>query len=342
MNKTQQQMVSALFDRVTGAFDPANPFAEHSLAELAKSRLEQAGQSTDGSTYSIQARALTNSDFPATLAGLVSRGAKDKEPLFSASFERISDIGYLRDFKPAQSSRMTAAPVFGEIEAAEIPHAGAIVEGAESAQIRSYGLIFAESRQTAVDDDVQAFYDRGAWAALGAKQTINHHVFRHLLSNPTLSDGAELFHTDRGNLLTAALDADALAAAMKSLRNLSDSAGTVYGLVPSVLLVPPSLERTAAALVKDIAAAGHDRLELVTDGLLEDSGLTGNSSTAWYLLPAPEVAPVIRVLAIEGQRLVPQIATQVNLTAETIEFKALLDFGVTTASARAIKSTGAA
>ena len=333
--KETAKMANAHFDGLTGRIDGNNPYRETSLADQAAACLREAGRAATGSTHSIVNQALTASAFPEVPAHIITQSAGAVE--IPAPHAAWTGIGYNPTFRPGASARMTAGGPFEEIgSGGEIGPAGSPVDGVELGQVKTWGTIFGVDRRVFVDNDVQQLYDLGPWLRQRGVDTIAFQVCQHLEANSALSDGTELFHADRGNLLTGAssvLDADGLDAASAALRGLTDSSGTKFNCVPQVLVVPPALETQAAVVLRTMAGATRDRLELVVQPELTDAN-------AWYLFPDPSISPVIRVLALAGQKLVPSVSSRVTLSGENVEFRAVLDFGTVSVSARAVKSAG--
>lgn len=340
-----EDMVNSMRQRMGDQTSGDTSFANYSLPDMAAECVKMNGGQIAGvNKNTVLSQALSSSDFPGLLSGTVNKTVLKKYPQIPATFTRIADQGRLPDFRQGSVIRITHAGVFEKIGAGgEILPLGYTVDGVEPAQVESYGGIVSLSRRAVVDDDLSVLKDMGTYLARTGKRTQNIVVCRFLLENPSLDDGTPLFDASRSNLLTgagSALSKDSLATAMKTLRLMGDDDGNPYGIEPAVLLVPPALEETAAELCRNISEAGRDRLELVVEPLLEASYLTGGSSTAWYLLPDPEICPVIRTLSIEGQQPAPYLGEMVAFNSDEIEFKGILDWGVTAVSSKGIRAVG--
>lgn len=333
MNKNIEVMVNEL----------TNNSGNESLLGMAEKCLILSGRRPQGNSLSILNDALVSSDYPNVLSGTLNRQIAKLHPNSPAAFRSISDVGTVPNFKSGVVARLTGAGLYAEVgPGGEIPAMPPIEEGGESFQLKTYGGHVALSREIFMDDDLQGLSDHAAWQTRTALRTVNRLVFTKLLENPTLSDGTALFHADRSNLLTgagSALDSTSLGEAMAALRSMGDENGS-YGLQPAVLAVPPALEVTGATLIKNIAMAGQDRLQLVTEPLLADTSL-GGSSGNWYLLPAPAVAPIIRVQTLAGQGLLPVVTEFLGFVDNTVNLKATLDVSVVPVSHRGIRSAGA-
>lgn len=335
LNSEVKTMANAIYNGAMGRRDGENPFAEMPLPDMAARCLRRAGQTVDGSAHSIVNKALMSSDFPEVAARTITKAAGAIDA--PGTFESWTDTGYNLNFHDSASAWMSAGGPLPEIGAGgEIPPGNNPVQGAEIGRVRSFGERFSINRRVFVDDDRQQLFDFGAWLKMRRNATIGHHAAAALEANGDLSDGTALFDASRGNLLTgaeSAFDADALNTATAALWALTDSSGVRYGLQPRLLIVPTALEAAAAAVLRTLAAADRDRLQLIVEPNLTDS-------SAWYVSDSPRVAPVVRILGIAGQQLQPTVSSKVNLAGDSVEFRALMDFGVVVVSDRMVKSAG--
>jgi hypothetical protein len=159
-----------------------------------------------------------------------------------------------------------------------------------SAKLVTYGRNVLISRQLLLTDDIgliaSAFENFGARAVRREAQQ----VYTMLESNPALADAELMFDAAHGNVLASALDEANLGVAMGMLRGLADPFGAVSNFDAAVLVVEGRMELLARRLVRD---AGLD-LKVVASPWL--------AAGRWYLLPSPDVAPVIGLLRLTGAK----------------------------------------
>lgn len=159
-----------------------------------------------------------------------------------------------------------------------------------SAKLSTYGRNIGVSRQLLLTDDIgliaSAFSNFGASAARREAQL----VYALIESNPALADAELMFDAGHGNVLAAAFDEASLGVAMGMLRSLPDPFGAASNFDAAVLVVAGSLELLARRIVRD---AGLD-LQVVASPWL--------AAGRWYLLPSPDVAPVIGLLRLAGAK----------------------------------------
>jgi len=106
-----------------------------------------------------------------------------------------------------------------------------------------------------------------------ASRTLGMHVLDILRANPTIYDTKALFHTDHGNLGSAALSANSLAAARLAMMAQTELGSSVrLGIPPRNLWIPADLEQAAYDL--------FNRTTNLDKSFIQSQAL--NISTVWY------------------------------------------------------------
>ncbi|MBF0247993.1 MAG: hypothetical protein HQL36_07970 [Alphaproteobacteria bacterium] len=101
------------------------------------------------------------------------------------------------------------------------------------------------------NDDVSAVQRIPTKLVRSAKRTLSKFVLDFLKTNPAIYDGVTLFHTDHGNLGSAALDAAAVAAGRLAMKSQTErDTNEKIGLGPRFLWVPDELEEAAVNLFR--------------------------------------------------------------------------------------------
>lgn len=197
-----------------------------------------------------------------------------------------------------------------------------------SAKLSTFGRNILISRQLLLTDDIgliaSAFANFGASAA----RREAWQVYALLESNPALADAELMFDAAHGNVLAAAFDEANLGVAMGMLRSLADPFGAVSNFDAAVLVVEGRLEFLARRLVRD---AGLD-LKVVASPWL--------AVGRWYLLPNPDVAPVIGLLRLTGAKFPVMVDTAKNDSSKSRDGTLIgvrADLGVVALSRTAIK-----
>lgn len=257
------------------------------VVEMARSFLRESGDLiTAGTPAQLLQRAMTTSDFPSVLEQVTDKSVLsafyDMPPShFGWSAQR--DAQY---FRPQHFASLSDAPQLEQVlEGAEYTY-GPLTDRKESIPLLKFGKIVSLTWEALARDDLSVFSDVSAQMAAAARSTLADHAYATLDSNPTMSDGVALFHSDHGNLASSGGDItpDTLDAARLAMRNAKGANGHYRDLRPSILLVPEGKLSLAESMLMpfnptktaDIRPRWLQSLTVVSD-----PRLTGN---AWYLL----------------------------------------------------------
>lgn len=322
--------------------DPANELNGSSLVDLARANLKHAGTNVRGMNADEIARRVLNvhttADFPELLADVANKRLRDAYEVAPSVWDRFCYVSSVSDFKAVKRPQLGS---FSNLET--IPEGGDYTFGtfneeSESITASTKGKGLKVSRQMIVNDDLGAF-DRAA-AALGfaAGRAVARDVFSTLNANGNLSDAVALFATARGNLAGsgAAISTSTLNAAKAAIRKYQN--GSDYlNLMPRFLLVPPEIEGTALEWMNSTANPTTNKnsgnvnvhansMEVLCDAYLSDTGISG-STTAWYCIVDPMIAPLMEVAFLNGVRT-PYTDDEVDFGSDAMLFKVRLDYGV--------------
>lgn len=325
----------------------AGQFRGFTLLDLARHSLESAGESARGlDKLELVGRAFTHStsDFPYILENLANKMLLQAYLLAPQSWTKWCKRGSLSDFKTASRLRLSEAGVFSEVpENAEFPEHG-MSENKESITLKTYGKIFSISRQAIINDDLSAFdaiplMHGRAWA-----RTINRLAITKLLANPTLTDTVALFNTaGHANIDGSSANATTVATAQTILRavrklmvaQLDLDGASKLGIMPSLVLVPPTVEEWFVQAVYETGRSDNNRtvdvarmnLEVVMDAELENSAISGYSASATYHFANPMDAPVMEVAFLDGNDQ-PRMERESGFTVDGVKLKVAGDVGV--------------
>lgn len=345
---TRDAITNAILNRVTGSAEPTQFDHRASLVDMAVQCLEDRGERVgrSASKNDIAMRAMTISDFPAALGNTVGRVMQTAYDALHTPIKSAARIVLMNDFRDRRVIRIGDGPRLEKVnEHGEFKHGPLIEDAASGYGLKTFGKIFALSRQAIVNDDVAIFQDIGSQWGRATANFEARQLTDLLLSNPVLADTSALFHANHGNLVTgtgSALTGLApLTVAISKLRLQTGLDGDPLGLPPRYLVVPAALEAVALQLARDLTAAAK-----ITDinpygGTLEvlvEPRLDATSATAWYLVSDQSQALEVAYLAgAEG----PQIETRAGFDVDGMEFKCRLDFAASFVDHRGwIKSAG--
>lgn len=142
-----------------------------------------------------------------------------------------------------------------------------------------------------------------------------------------------------------ALSADSLTMAEQLFLNHVDQNGDPILLQPTMLLVPPALSATAAQLVRDtqVVAVGvgssadttpganphSGKFEPIVSPYIENSNITNNSVTGWYLMAAPQASAGLLEVGFFNGAQTPTIEDgELSFDTLGMSLRGYWDFGV--------------
>lgn len=258
------------------------------------------------------------------------------------TFEAWCSKGSLPDFKTADIPNLS---LFSDL--AEIAEGDAFVDGSfadvkEQAQLKTYGKSYVISRQAIINDDLGAFTNIGMLMGGAAKRLVNKLAYTKLIANAALSqDSKALFHVDHGNIAAsgAAVGVATIGAGRAAMRKQKSNGAFVGNFSPAILIVHPDNETDAEAFLgsnfdpaKENGSTNNpfsNKLQLVSDGILDDNTISGYSTTAWYLAASPTEADTIKVFYLNGNET-PTVRSEASRVAAAlgVSFDVFFDAGV--------------
>ena len=311
-----------------------------SLLEMARHALERGGISTRGMSklevagLAFQARSgagyHSTSDFPsilANVAGKTLRSAYDRTPRTFGAWARRSTI---TDFKQVARTQLGGAPDLEKVlESGEFQY-GTIGEAQEVYALATYGRIIAVTRQTLINDDLDAFTRIPAAFGASAADLESDIVYAILMQNPAMADGTALFHADHGNLGTAgAIDEAALSEAYRMFAQQTGLEGRRVSILPQFILTPPGQRSVEAR--KQISATTPSstsdvnpyagRMQVIEEPRL----LPGSGADPWFLAADPSRIDTVEYAYLDGQEGV-FTETRMGFEVDGMEIKARHDF----------------
>ncbi len=311
--------------------DGGREFRGMSLMEIARACVEASGVSTRGmDKMTLAARAMhSTSDFPevlANVAGKTLRQAYEHAPRTYTGFVREVENP---DFKQVSRVALGGAPDLEKVlEGGEFKR-GTIAESAEKYQLATFGKVVAITRQTIINDDLDAFTRIPELFGRSAADLESDTVYGILTANAAMSDGVALFHADHKNLAAAAAIADATLTEMRKLFRLQKNLDKkrVLNITPQFLIVPAALETIAKQfMAKEIlpTKASDVNTHKGTLEVVVESRLDADSATKWYGAASPSQIDTIELAYLQGQRGV-MIETRNGFDVDGVEIKARMD-----------------
>lgn len=315
--------------------DAARQYRGMTLMELARESLGNAGVNTRGlSRDEVATRALhSTSDFPEILSAVTNKTLRQAYDAYPRTFMLFCRQVLATDFKAMHRVQLGEAPQLLEVgESGEFKR-GTLGESKESYKVKTYGRVVAITRQTLINDDLDAFTRIPAMYGNSIAQLESDVVWGIITANPAMADGSALFHTSHKNLAGtgAALAVEAVGAARAAMAKQTGlDKKTVLNVRPAFLIVPASLELKAEQLVaQNLVPAATSSVvpqSIRTLAPISEPRLDAASETAWYLAASPNQIDTIEYAYLEGQQGA-YIETRNGFDVDGVEIKCRLDFG---------------
>ena len=311
-----------------GVAPPNGNFTDSTIraAFEASRKLEASGYSTIG--------------LPGILSDAANKLLLDSFVAVPSTWSRFCRISSNPNFKASNRYRLTMKGTFQEVApTGEIKHV-TLAESENDATLSTYGAMIALTRQTIINDDLNAFAAVPRMLGRMSAIKIEKSVYTLLLSNPS-----SFFAAGNANYLSGGGSALALAglgAAYAKFLNQTDANNDPAMVMPRLLLVPPALEITGRQLMQDVSVvatttantplpAGNPyagMFDVVTGPYLGTAfGLTGASNTGWYLLTSGGDYSIMEVAFLNGQTTPTVETAEMDFNTLGVQMRAFLDFG---------------
>ncbi|WP_420857668.1 prohead protease/major capsid protein fusion protein [Marivivens marinus] len=315
--------------------DAARQYRGMTLLELARESLGNAGVNTRGlSRDEVATRALhSTSDFPEILSAVTNKTLRQAYEAYPRTFMLFCRQVLATDFKAMHRVQLGEAPQLLEVSESGEFKRGTLGESKESYKVKTYGRVVAITRQTLINDDLDAFTRIPAMYGNSIAQLESDVVWGIITANPAMADGNALFHNSHKNLAGtgAVLDVGSVGAARAAMAKQTGlDKKTVLNVRPAFLIVPASLELKAEQLVaQNLVPAATSSVvpqSIRTLAPISEPRLDAVSETAWYLAASPNQIDTIEYAYLEGQQGA-YIETRNGFDVDGVEIKCRLDFG---------------
>lgn len=198
------------------------------------------------------------------------------------------------------------------------------------------GNTVAITRETILNDDLQAIKQIPTKLAVAAAYTLAEYVYNFLSSNQNIYDGSPLFTTGapHSNFGSASLSTVAMQIGITVMREQTNFANKRLGLRPRFLVVPPELEFTAMIVTKSAGVPGSNNNDInpmlgYVTPIVSPQLTTPNQ---WFLVGDPREIDTIEIGFVGGQ-VNPALFIQdgplfgANFTQDVITYKIRHEYG---------------
>jgi creatinine amidohydrolase/Fe(II)-dependent formamide hydrolase-like protein len=318
-------------------------FRSMRLIDMARDSLERQGVRTRGmlpqeiADVALSRSAATTSDFPVVLQNVMGKRLLAAHEIASDTWRNFCSTGSVPDFR--QSPRIRVGSIANlEIvnEAGEVRNTAVPDGRRENASVQTRGNILSVTRETLVNDDMDAFNRLPAAFGRAAARSIEALVYSTLGENsgagPDMADGDPMFHANHDNIgAGAALTAANIDANRVIMKEQQDESGYDYlALVPAVLLVNTALGGLARKIneAEDDPDTTGDRSPNPVRGTFRTIVDTPRvSGTRRYLFADPAEASVLEVTYLNGQET-PMLMQFEEPRVLALQWRLIHDFGV--------------
>lgn len=300
----------------------------------------------------IQASGFSTLSIPNILSATANKFLLEGWMSVDSTWRTISAIRSVRDFKTVNSYSLTGSFEYEKVgPGGELKH-GTVGEETYTNKADTYGKMFAITRTDIINDDLGALTAVPRRLGRGAALKFNSVFWTEFLDNSSFfASGNNNVSTGAGSALG---DAGLSAAEVKFL-NQTDPNSQPLGLMPAILLVPPTLKHTALKLVNSSLVIGsttansvlpnsniwEGRFRVASAPYMENSSYTGYSTAAWYLLANPIDMAVIESCFLNGRESPVVETADAEFSTLGIQMRGYHDFGVNTQEPRAgVRSAG--
>lgn len=312
------------------------------VLDMARQYLEDNGHDCRGlSPNELASRALhldghraggghSTSDFPFILADVATKELRDDYENSPRTFLEWTSTGTLPDFKEVKVNQLGDFPSLDPVIEGGEYQLGTIGEAREAVSVSKYGRRILFTWEMLIDDDLEAFMRLASRIGFATANLESDLVYNHLLANPAMGDGNNLFDSvNHGNVTAGALDtANAIAnvgAMRAALRKQTGIDGRKINLTLRTLIVPAELETAADQLLTSITpnqntqanpfANGRFPLTAVAEPRLDDQSLV-----EFYGAGDPNMVETIRVSRLRGEDG-PMTTQRVGFEVDGVEIK---------------------
>lgn len=313
----------------------AQRFGGMSLLRLSEELLTLRGVSCRGmSPEQIAVRALSTSDLPSILANVMNKTLRAGYESAPRTFVGVFRQASAADFKQIQRTQLSGAPSLEEVgENGEFKY-GKVSDAKEVYALKTYGKILPFTRQTIINDDLDALSRVPSLFGRAAADLESDTVWGLVQANPTMADGGALFNSTavttaggHANLASAgaAIGITSVGAARAAMRKQVGLEGRLINITGRHFVVGADKEVELAQFLGGIVPAKS--ADVVPEMLrsynpVVEPRLTGN---AWYLFADYNQIDTVEYCYLEGNQGV-YIETRKGFGVDGIEIKARHDF----------------
>ena len=295
--------------------------------------------------------------FPAILDNAINKAYIEGHKTAPVTFDQWTKRGTLNDFKTHDNNYLAgpAGEFIEVLEGGELKHDVWKDERRPARKLKTFGRQFTMTRQAFINDDVGVITKMPAKYAASARKTQNKQCYEILVNNPVIYDGAKLFDSAHGNLVSTGtgITRESMQGMIMALSNQKDEFGEVCIIRPQTIVVPSGYKFEMYTLFFSPTINTSDNTQAVNPlyqyresiKIVEDptiNALCGGfgKQMPWWLMGAKEDTDFVEVDYLNGNDIPNIRRAEVPGTLGFV-WDIFLDWGITVMDHRgAIKNPG--
>ena len=309
----------------------ADELRSYSLADLARRCLEKANISQSGNLLEMVGRAMTSTDLPQLMSNVANKSLFEGYDKANESWQTWCATGSVNDFKTNTLVQVSELDDLDQIINDAGYQYGERTDAAETFHIATFGKLFAITRTTFVNDDLQGLTDMLMAMGEAASRKVGDLPYAVLTANAAMRDSVALFHANHGNLGTAGVVSES------SLAEAIKLAGLQKGLKSKQMLnirldyfiAPKSIEGAAETFFASTQFSSDNkastRSNIYGGGRFiraYDARLDAASAVSWYM--AGPKGKTVKVFFLGGNQT-PYMETKTGWNVDGVEYKVRID-----------------
>lgn len=322
-------------------------YVHRTLVELAADSLEERGIKTRGlsrsriaemalnmpsqAAYLQSGGMLASGDYPLLLADVANKSLRRGYETANRTFTVWCRQALASDFKNINRLQHSGGLALEKVaEGDEYTH-GRTFEAREQYKLATYGRIMSVTRQTIVNDDLDAFTRIASIYGQASADLESDTVYAILGNNPNMADGTALFDAAHNNIMSSsgAPTADRFGEGRKLMRLQTDLDGSrILNTMPRFVIFPAALE---TSMDKELSLVQPNQTSQAVPGFVRElvpvpeGRLDAYSATRWYMAADYNRIDTIEYAYLDGEQGV-QLFTRNGFEVDGMEMKARLDF----------------
>lgn len=321
---------------------------------ISKGNLETMLRHAYGTNYDLKAGASQSTySLPYVLANVANKFLNQGFLSVDSAWRSIASTRSVPDFKATSTNAISSNLMYRLVPGGGNIEHGTVGETNYTNQANTYAIQLGIDRRDLINDDSGALSQASIHVGRGAGLKINDLFWTEFLNNSShFASGNSNVSTGGGSALGTA-DGAAINAAEVIFMNQTDPQGFPLGIMPAIMLVPPTLRNTAARWMGSqvFTPSGTSglgatnifggRYSIVSSPYMENSSYTGYSTAAWYLLANPTDLSTIEGVAVGG-RWEPMVeSSALDWNTLGISYRGWIDVGFNLQEPRAgVRSAG--